>query len=155
MIIFPGFLIRGAEYCMLFSMIHLDGQFQKLDNLLSFYQRPIPRNLAEEKTFFLNDPGRFTGISKKIYGTVKNTDILFADDLLSTANDDDCRETVEAVSIVSALEYGISAACTLLEEDAPLVKLHFSEKVYSDDFAYIKPEIELTLKKIYNKFISE
>ena len=48
---------------------------------------------------------------------------------------------------------GVPFEGSVLHPGAPIVKLHFSRSVLQEDLKTLSPEIELAVKKIYNKFI--
>ncbi|MGM0442187.1 MAG: ATP-grasp domain-containing protein [Elusimicrobiota bacterium] len=50
---------------------------------------------------------------------------------------------------------GVPPANCVVKKDAPLLKIHFKKSVYKNKFRELKPEIELTAKKIYNKIVSK
>lgn len=50
---------------------------------------------------------------------------------------------------------GVPVQGAVLKADAPLIKLHFKNRVLNDDLYTLNPEIELLIKKIYNEFIGD
>ncbi len=50
---------------------------------------------------------------------------------------------------------GVLGENTVVEKGAPLLKLHYKKSVLMQNLKDIKPEIELTVKKIYNKLTGE
>jgi predicted ATP-grasp superfamily ATP-dependent carboligase len=48
---------------------------------------------------------------------------------------------------------GVPYVGAFISPGAPLVKIHFRKRILDNDFMLLRPEIELIIKKIYNKFI--